>query len=218
MSHAQLLQSAKRGDTEAISILLNRCLQVRRVSLVETNLNENCLELKLVSPKVPNQYKLIPFLRDEISSLGIELLEKVKIYALTDITSEPAWETSIILEQDWSTAQNLADAVVKGKRSIYEENESEIVADISSEEENLIEEQTEVENISSVTETIEENLSITEEVPQTLIQPPQKSSLSLFPLVLSFVIGLLTGLSIGYFFSMQKASISEPTIYTTPQQ
>lgn len=212
MSHAQLLQLARQGNTEAISTLLNQCLQVRRVSLVEANLNENCLELKLVSPKVPNQYKLIPFLRDEISSLGIELLEKVKIYALTDIASTPAWETSITLEQNWSTAQNLVDAVVKTKRSNDEESEEVVTLHESSE--SLLEEQKEVAEVS----LISENPSVAEEISEKLIQQTQKQSLSLFPIALSFVIGLLIGLSTGYFFSLSKASISEPTIYSTPGQ
>jgi hypothetical protein len=115
MSQAQLLQLARHGDTQAIVTLLNRCLQVRRVTLIEANFNENCLELKLVSPKVPNQYKLLPFLRDEISSLGISSLEQVKVHALTAISSAPAWEASLTLEQDWSN--RLSDAVVKAKRS-----------------------------------------------------------------------------------------------------
>lgn len=209
MSHAQLLQLARQGDTDAISTLLNRCLQLRRVSLVETNLNENCLELKLVSPKIPNQYKLIPFLRDEISSLGIELLETVQVYALTDVASAPAWETSITLEQNWSAAQNLGDAVVKTKRSICEESEDEEVVTLHESSESLVKEQTEV---------ADDVLPITEEVPETLIKPNQKPSLSLFPIALSFAIGLLTGLSIGYFFSLSKVSISEPTVYSTPEQ
>lgn len=215
MSHAQLLQLARQGDTDAISTLLNRCLQLRRVNLIETNLNENCLELKLVSPKVPNQYKLIPFLRDEISSLGIELLETVQVYALTDVASAPAWETSITLEQNWSTAQNLGDAVVKTKRSICEESEDEEIVTLHESSESLVEQQTEIaEDVVLITE----NPSIIEEVSQTPILPNQKPSLPLFPIALSFFIGLLMGLSIGYFFSLSKVSISEPTVYSTPEQ
>ncbi|GFE68417.1 hypothetical protein [Chroococcus sp. FPU101] len=210
MSRAQLLQLAKQGNTEAISTLLNQCLLVRRVTLVEANLNENCLELKLVSPKVPNQYKLIPFLRDEISSLGIDLLTTVQIHALTDINSAPAWETSITLEQDWSTLSNLADAVVKGKRSICEESEDVENAGTDEILENSVEETIASEENSPIIENIEELT--------TPIQSQQKSSRSLLPLTLSFVIGLLTGLSIGYFLSPQKTSISEPTTYTIPQQ
>lgn len=152
MSRAQLLQLAKQGDTESISTLLNQSLFVKRVTLVEANLNENCLELKLVSPKVPNQYKLIPFLRDEISSLGID--------------------------------ENLENSV---EETIASEENSPII-------------------------------DIIEEVAETPIQSQQKSSRSLLPLALSFMIGLLIGLSIGYFLSPQKNSISEPTTYTIPQQ
>lgn len=189
---------------------MNRCLQLRRVSLIEANLNESCLKLKLVSPEVPNQYKLIPFLRDEISSLGIELLETVQVYAITDIASAPAWETSITLEQNWSAAQNLADAVVKTKRSICEESEDEEVVTLH-ESSDLVEEQTEVAQDVVLTT---ENLSIIEEVPEKRIQPKQKQAFSFFLIALSFVMGL----SIGYFFNHSKTSLSEPTVYSTPEQ
>jgi hypothetical protein len=207
MSRAQLLQLAKQGNTEAISTLLNQCLKVRRVILIEANLSENCLELKLVSPKVPNQYKLIPFLRDEISSLGIDLFKTVQIYALTDLKSAPAWETSITLEQDWSTAQNLEDAVVKGKRLINEDSEDVDSADVDTSDENL-------EDLVEQTTVIEDNSPIIEIVEEIT----QKPSVSFLPLALSFVIGLLTGLSIGYFLSPQKANLPEPTTYTIPEQ
>lgn len=213
MSHAQLLQLARQRDTEAITTLLNQCLQLRRVTLVEVKLNENCLNLKLVSPKVPNQYKLIPFLRDEISSLEIDSIETVQILALTDIESAPAWETSITLEQDWSTAQNLAEAVVRGKRSVSEESEAGEILDLESSEKS----ENAVEDLPPIIETIEENLS-TKEIILQPIQTPQKPAFPLLPLASSFLIGLLTGLSIGYFFSPQKNSVLEPTIYTTPEQ
>lgn len=108
MNQAYLLCRAKQRDTQAIITLLNQSLQARKVKVVEAAVEDSCLKLKIQSKKVPNYHQLLPFIRDELNSLGIELINQVRVYGSTLDCSFPAWEKSLTLKEDLSLVKNMA--------------------------------------------------------------------------------------------------------------
>ena len=100
MNQAQLIHAAKLQDPAAIIALLNQSLLTRKIEVVEATPQENALTLKVQSKNIPNQHKLLPFLSAEIKSLGIDGLEQVIVYGMTQESDIPAWQESITLSQD----------------------------------------------------------------------------------------------------------------------
>lgn len=100
MNQSQLIHAAKQQDPAAIIALLNQSLLTRKIEVVEATPQENALTLKVQSKNIPNQHKLLPFLSAEIKSLGIDGLEQVIVYGMTEESDIPAWEESITLSQD----------------------------------------------------------------------------------------------------------------------
>jgi hypothetical protein len=100
MNQAQLIHAAKQQDPAAIIALLNQSLLTRKIEVVEATSQENVLTLKVQSKRIPNQHKLLPFLSAEIKSLGIDRLEQVIVYGMTEESDIPAWQESITLSQD----------------------------------------------------------------------------------------------------------------------
>ncbi len=100
MNQAQLIHAAKLQHPAAIIALLNQSLLTRKIEVIEATSQENALTLKVQSKNIPNQHKLLPFLSAEIKSLGIDGLEQVIVYGMTEASDIPAWEESITLSQD----------------------------------------------------------------------------------------------------------------------
>ena len=100
MNQAQLIHAAKLQEPAAIIALLNQSLLTRKIEVVEATPQENALTLKVQSKNIPNQHKLLPFLSAEIKSLGIDGLEQVIVYGMTEESDIPAWQESITLSQD----------------------------------------------------------------------------------------------------------------------
>ncbi|AVQ73313.1 hypothetical protein B5D77_20055 [Microcystis sp. MC19] len=100
MNQVQLIHAAKQQDAAAIIVLLNQSLLTRKIEVIEATSQENALTLKVQSKRIPNQHKLLPFLSAEIKSLGIDGLEQVIVYGMTEESDIPAWQESITLSQD----------------------------------------------------------------------------------------------------------------------
>ncbi len=210
MNQAQLIQQAKQQDLESIKALLNLSLQSRRVKISEVTLEtENTLALKIVSRKVPNQHKLIPFLQAEFNSLGIPNIETVQVYGLTDTSEVPAWQDSITLSHDWTIENNIAKL---DTLPVVEEEESE------NEEEN-----------SDVSEPE------TQQPPQPVYDSPykyqnplenpgafapsatQQASSSMLPMLIALGLGFAWGVVVGIpLGSMQSANKSPETPQPSP--
>ncbi|MEG3439413.1 hypothetical protein V0288_19965 [Pannus brasiliensis CCIBt3594] len=120
MNQAQLIHSAKQGDTDSLTKLLNQSLSSRRVEIFEAVLEEGVLVLKLRSPKVPNQHKLVPFISEELGTLGIRSIERVTIHAFTGDAPHPLWEKSISLDRAHSLVNHVAK--IDSRPTIVEES------------------------------------------------------------------------------------------------
>lgn len=99
MSQVSLLHQAKQGDSQAIANLLNQSLAFKKVEIVNAILEDNCLRLKLEGKHVPNQHKLIPFIKEEITSLRLEIVQNLEIKAFVTGADEAAWQASVTLEE-----------------------------------------------------------------------------------------------------------------------
>ncbi|WP_013321461.1 hypothetical protein [Gloeothece verrucosa] len=101
MSQVSLLHQAKQGDANAILNLLNQSLAFKKVQIVVATLEDNCLQLKLEGKhgQVPNQHKLIPFIKEEITSLRLEIVHKLELEASVEGSDTAAWQASITLDE-----------------------------------------------------------------------------------------------------------------------
>lgn len=205
MNQAQLLHQARQKDLEAIKTLLNQSLHTRKLELIEVVIEDNCLTLKVQSKNVPNQYKLLPFLRQEISSLILEGIETVKVYGLTVASDLPVWEETLILDRDWTLEDHLAKTASRSSTLADEEyNQLEIVPE-NNIEETVIEEQDSQDTVfleqTELDTPLEEDLDI--ESP-TIDVPIQKVSFHWLPLLISLGIGFLWGVFVGLFLGYQR--------------
>ncbi|CCI13196.1 conserved hypothetical protein [Microcystis aeruginosa PCC 9806] len=201
MNQAQLIHAAKQQDAAAIIVLLNQSLLTRKIEVIEATSQENALTLKVQSKRIPNQHKLLPFLSAEIKSLGIDGLEQVVVYGMTEESDIPAWQESITLSQD-----NLIVNRVTKLNSL-----PIITAEIA---ENDREDAPEALDDSEITE--EKALEKREEFPEAaenIVATGERFSLSHrrdsscpLSIILSYLaIGFGAGIIIGAYFGYQKA-------------
>ncbi|MBR8829938.1 MAG: hypothetical protein Cpurp_01900 [Chlorogloea purpurea SAG 13.99] len=213
MNQAQLIQQAKQQDLESIKALLNHSLQSRRVTISEVTLErENCLGIKIISRKVPNQYKLIPFLQEEFNSLGIPNIETIEVYGLAHTSEVPAWSDKITLSQDWKIENNIGklDAL-----PVLEESETE------TEGESEETPGTQPEQPSQPVYESPYKYQNPLENPAAFANPAsQKQSTSMVPLLvalaLGFAWGVVVGIPIGSMHSMNKSETPAPSPSPSP--
>jgi hypothetical protein len=107
MNRKQLIQSAKQLDTAAIAILLNQSLVSRRVEVIEAAIEEDLLQLKLRSKKAPDRHKVVPFLVEELKTLGIEAIERVTVHGFVEDSVNLLWEETLTLSRENSLIERV---------------------------------------------------------------------------------------------------------------
>ena len=90
MTQPSILELAKQGNPNAIATLLNRHLQPKGIT-VKAALKDCCLQVMLEASQVPNQEKLVDFIRKGITGLGVTSIERVKVYGRQVGEDIPAW-------------------------------------------------------------------------------------------------------------------------------
>jgi hypothetical protein len=209
MNQAQLIHAAKQRETAAIATLLNQSLLTRKIEVIETSLTENSLTLKVQSKKIPNQHKLLPFLSAEIKSLGIEALEQVIVYGMTEESDTAAWQESLTLTQEDLIVNHVTK--LNSLPTITEEISENNLENPS---ENSPEDTT--TNLETATEESEEPRQDPEStfasryVPPTTTASNNNSSFSLGTILASLAIGFGWGLMTGVYFGYQKAVSEMP--------
>lgn len=124
MSQAFTLHRARQGDKQAIITLLNQSLNYKRTQIKDVIIEDNCLQLILKSRQVPNQHKLIPFLEDEVGSLEIKGIDKVRLIATVEGNDKSAWESEFNVQDKGVDLTKKANIVAPK----YEEVEGEEVS------------------------------------------------------------------------------------------
>lgn len=90
MTQQNILKLAKQGSSKAITVLINRYLQPKGITVVKAALKDSCLLILLESAQVPNQ-QVVAFIRRVIMSLGSKSIKKVKVYGKQAGENFPAW-------------------------------------------------------------------------------------------------------------------------------
>lgn len=97
MTQTNILELAKQGDPRAIAALLTRQLQSQGTS-VKAALKDGCLQLMLESEQVPEQQDVMEIVRDGITGLDTESIQKVKVYGRQTGDKSPTWAQEFDVE------------------------------------------------------------------------------------------------------------------------
>ncbi|MEP0870338.1 hypothetical protein NDA01_11045 [Trichocoleus desertorum AS-A10] len=97
-SQPDLLKPAKQGNIEAIAALMNRLLQPKNIT-AKASLKDNCLQVMLESEQVPNQQVLVEFVRKSTVVLGLESIQKLRVYGRQIGEDFPAWQQELDVSQ-----------------------------------------------------------------------------------------------------------------------
>lgn len=103
MGQSKILELARQGDPQAIATLMNRSLTPKGISA--TIQRENyCLKVELTAAETPDAQILVPFVRNRISSLAVQHIQKVQIYGSQTAAVAPAWMEEFDLQPPKSPA------------------------------------------------------------------------------------------------------------------
>ncbi|BAZ17279.1 hypothetical protein NIES4071_91570 [Calothrix sp. NIES-4071] len=97
MTQANINEQAKKGDSKAITSLLNRSLQTYGI-IAEAVLQDNCLQVWLKSNQVPDQTTSVAFIRFVMTKLGASVIKTVKVYAWQGSEDLPCWDAEFSLD------------------------------------------------------------------------------------------------------------------------
>ncbi len=98
MTQPNFRELALQGDAKAISVLLNFHLQIHGLT-AEANVKDGCLHIFLTSPAtVPDRQNCLEFVRQEITDLEPQSIERVKVYGYLEGKKEPVWSQEFGLE------------------------------------------------------------------------------------------------------------------------
>lgn len=90
MTQIDLLKLAKQGDPKAIAALINRKLQPKGIN-AKASVKNGCLQIMLESAQSLNREVLASAIRNSLLNLGIESIQKVKIYGRRTGEEIPEW-------------------------------------------------------------------------------------------------------------------------------
>ncbi|MBD1868130.1 choice-of-anchor D domain-containing protein [Cyanobacteria bacterium FACHB-471] len=91
-----LLEQSRQGDPEAIAALIDRSLQPKGIR-TQAEIDEDCLHLFLEANQAPPQAQLVPFIRNGLTSLGVESIRMVRIYGRQKGQRQPIWQEAVDL-------------------------------------------------------------------------------------------------------------------------
>lgn len=90
MTQQDILEQAKQGNAQAITVLMNRQLQSKGIN-AKVALKDSCIQIMLESTQVPEQQELVTLICKSIMTLGATYIERVKIYGRQTGEDFPAW-------------------------------------------------------------------------------------------------------------------------------
>ncbi|HEY9830616.1 MAG TPA: GTPase [Stenomitos sp.] len=112
MTQSNILELAKQGNLEAIVALLDQLLQPHRIT-TKASINHDCLKLTLVSSEIPDKETLTNLIANEIDSLELRFIKKIKIYVHKTIrrynSISKNYETKTLYnvwQNEWQLNQN----------------------------------------------------------------------------------------------------------------
>ncbi|MBD1868560.1 hypothetical protein H6F95_14850 [Cyanobacteria bacterium FACHB-471] len=97
MTQSNLLELAKQGDPQAIATLMNRSLQPKGMT-ASVGLQGDRLKVLLESAQIPNRQAMIAFVRNGITSLGLQSIQSIEIASRQVGNPSPVWTEEIFLK------------------------------------------------------------------------------------------------------------------------
>lgn len=97
MAQQNILELAKQGNAKAIAALVTYHLQPQHIT-AQAARKDSCLQIMLEAAQVPDQQTMIPFVRRVITRLGVEHIQKVKVFGRQIGEDFPAWSQEFDLE------------------------------------------------------------------------------------------------------------------------
>lgn len=89
-TYSNLLKLARQGDINAIETILNQQVKAKNIT-AKVAFKDSCLQVMLMSEQVPAQQLIAAFIRETITNLGIQSLERLKLYGKQIGDDFPAW-------------------------------------------------------------------------------------------------------------------------------
>ncbi|NDJ24999.1 hypothetical protein GS682_25800 [Nostoc sp. B(2019)] len=111
MTQQNILELAKQGDTNAINTLVSQWLNLPSIT-AKTSLKQDCLQIMLESVKVSEQQSLVTLIHNGLINLGIQSVEKVKIYGREIGEDFPDWQQELELKIQSSSPLSKSQANV----------------------------------------------------------------------------------------------------------
>jgi protease PrsW len=127
MMQLNVLEHARKGDPQAIALLMNRSLKPQGIS-VEAVLQESCLLFELNSEKVPDREALVQFIYKGMINLRVKSIQKIIISAQLANDNSTIWVQELDLEtvevEDLNIANSRLSVNTNSPNSELEENNS----------------------------------------------------------------------------------------------
>jgi hypothetical protein len=93
---SQLLQLAKQGDANAIAVLINKSLNLERIT-AKVRRRDNLLQIVLESSEVPDQNRLVEIIQSGIVKLEVSGINTLEIFGRKTGEKGPAWGRKVSL-------------------------------------------------------------------------------------------------------------------------
>ncbi|WP_199296180.1 AAA family ATPase [Trichocoleus sp. FACHB-591] len=85
-----ILELAKKGDPQAIAALMNRSLKPKGIT-AKANLKNDCLQVMVEAEQVPEVQAMVSLIQKGMTSLGVESIERVRLYGRRRGDELPSW-------------------------------------------------------------------------------------------------------------------------------
>jgi hypothetical protein len=97
MSQSEILELAKNGDPQAISVVINKSLAPKGIS-AKTSLSGGCLTIVLESEKAVSEAPIVEFIKSGISRLAPENITRIIIRSRMVGKSTDSWRNAFTLD------------------------------------------------------------------------------------------------------------------------
>jgi hypothetical protein len=94
-----LIESARQGNRKSIAALINRSLQSQSIS-AQAALKNGYLQIMLEGEATPDEAFLVPYIQQEIISLGIPNLHTLQIFGRIKGTQQSDWSQTVSLQAE----------------------------------------------------------------------------------------------------------------------
>ncbi|MGK7918521.1 MAG: hypothetical protein AB4080_00725 [Trichodesmium sp.] len=192
-------QLVKQGDPKIISSIINHSLQKKDIN-VQVTRDDDCLEVTLESDQIANQQaSLVEFIRGGIVKLGVESINRVKVYGVQTDDQKPVWEEEFFLGTEPTSTSDFEEVSEAEDFSepVDEDQVDDLDQELEADYETEIEEDYFEEGEYDEEGDYEENDDDQEE--EELEEQPQKKKIPLIPAIFGILLALVAAVAAVHF-------------------